>query len=77
MIVIMLATACLIFSLSGCSGRSEDDLDGYEPPEIGNLEHTNLKFLFPGSKPANWQNVKTEIEKRMSDTLNASLDLSG
>lgn len=74
MIVIMLATACLIFSLSGCSGRSEDDLDGYEPPEIGNLEHTNLKFLFPGSKPANWQNVKTEIEKRMSDTLNASLD---
>lgn len=48
----ILAAACLILPLAGCSGgdSNEDDLlpDDYEPPLIDNLERTDLKFLSPG-----------------------------
>ena len=78
MIAIMLAAACLILSLSGCGSsiRGDEDsyLDGDEPPVKENMEHTTLRFLFPGSEPRNWKKVEAEIEKRISDTLNASLD---
>jgi putative aldouronate transport system substrate-binding protein len=66
----------MLFSAAGCSSRySEEDsyfMEQYEAPE--NLEHVSVKFLFPGTEPKNWQNVKTEIEKRSQNKLNISLD---
>ena len=79
MIAIMLATVCLILPLSGCgSSRGDEDsyLDGDEPPVKENLEHTTLRFLFPGSEPTDWKKVKAEIEKRIGNLLNVSLDFN-
>lgn len=78
-VAMLLAAASMVFTLAGCSaGNGDEDADmfpdGYEPPEIEKLEHTDLKFLFPGSEPASWKNVKAEIEERISGTLNASLE---
>jgi len=78
MIAILLFSAFMLFSLPGCTERNRIDNGLYpggdEPPEIGRLEHAALRFLFPGSEPRNWKKVKAEIEKRISGTLNASLD---
>jgi putative aldouronate transport system substrate-binding protein len=75
-IAAMLVTVCLIFTLAGCGGETDNEedlfLDGYEPPT--EMEHTSLKFLFPGAEPRNWKKVKAELEERTSGILNASLD---
>lgn len=47
-------------------------MEQYEAPE--DLEHVSVKFLFPGSEPKNWPNVKAEIENRCRNKLNISLD---
>ncbi len=69
----LITVAGMLFSMTGCS---EDDtppfMEEYEAPKA--LEHTTIKFLFPGGEPKNWDKVKAEIEKRSADTVNVSLD---
>ncbi len=77
LIASILAAAFFVFILTGCSGTTgeEDDLsflEEYEPAE--KLEHAVVKFLFPGSEPKNWKNVKAELDKRTSNAINVSLD---
>ncbi len=63
---------------SGSGGEKEKEEDEsfmqkYEAP-AEKLEHTSLKFYFPGTEPKSWPDVKAELEKRSADTVNASLD---
>lgn len=77
-------TASMILPLlllpAGCASnsggdKSEDEafMQKYEAP-AKKLEHTSLKFCFPGAEPKGWPDVKAELEKRSADTVNASLD---
>jgi putative aldouronate transport system substrate-binding protein len=76
MLITVITAVSMLFSLNGCSSSSGDDepsfLEESEAPEA--LERTSIKFLFPGTEPKNWPNVKAEIEKRSQDKLNVSLD---
>ncbi|HEX2944454.1 MAG TPA: hypothetical protein VHT96_00685 [Clostridia bacterium] len=70
----------LVLIPAGCasgsnSGKGEDEafMQKYEAT-VEKLEHTSLKFCFPGTEPKGWPDVKAELEKRTTDTVNASLD---
>lgn len=74
-LIAVITAVSMLFLATGCSGRPKEDdsfMDKYETPE--ELEHVTLRFLFPGTDPKNWKNVRTEIEKRCKDKLNVSLD---
>lgn len=75
-LITLLLAVSMLFLMAGCAGQPKDDessfMDKYEASE--NLENVSLKFLFPGTEPKNWKNVKAEIEKRSADKLNVSLD---
>lgn len=72
----------LLFSLlllpAGCSSTQDGDKDEalmqkYEVP-AKKLDHTSLKFYFPGTEPKGWPDVKAELEKQSADMVNVSLD---
>jgi putative aldouronate transport system substrate-binding protein len=77
---LLLASAALILAgaLSGCSTEKA------APPETGKpapatsdapLSPVTLKIMFPGDPPGNWNEVKTEIENRLSGSLNVKLNV--
>lgn len=76
LVIVVISALGLVFSTAGCAEKANYDvpsfMEEYEAPET--LEHTSIKFLFPGDKPKNWNNVKEELEKRSAKTVNASLD---
>lgn len=78
-ILTVLTVLPLLLFPAGCAssteGAEESDsfMQKYEAP-VEKLEHTSLKFYFPGTEPKSWPDVKAELEKRSSETVNASLD---
>jgi len=79
MLTITMILPILLFPAGGASGQDDDKgvdesfMQKYEAP-AEKLEHTSLKFYFPGTEPKSWPDVKAELEKRSADTVNASLD---
>jgi putative aldouronate transport system substrate-binding protein len=82
----LLIVFCLLLMPAGCGGsknNADDDysfMEQYEEDQTGDApapapaERTSIRFLFPGYKPKNWDNVKAEIEKRTRKILNVELD---
>lgn len=69
----LIVIAGMLFSMTGCS--KDDDpsfMEEYEPLDV--QKRVTIKFLFPGTKPREWDKVRSEIEKRSADAVNASLD---
>ncbi|AFC32594.1 family 1 extracellular solute-binding protein [Paenibacillus mucilaginosus 3016] len=48
---------------------------GGEEGASGKLNAVTLKIMFPGDPPANWSEVKGELEKRLADSLNVKLNV--
>ena len=75
--IIFLIILSIVIIPAGCSsdadGIEEDFLEKYETPEE-NTERVPIMFYFPGQQPVAWDEVRTEIEKELADTVNVSLD---
>ena len=74
----MLASIILAAALSGCSqGGTTPSSERGEPSATGDgiVKPVTLKIMFPGDPPANWDEVKAEMENRLGQTLNVKLDV--
>jgi putative aldouronate transport system substrate-binding protein len=74
----LLASFILVAALSACStGGTTPASENGEPSVSGDgiLKQVTLKIMFPGDPPANWDEVKTEMENRLAGTLNVKLDV--
>ena len=74
----LLASIILAAALSTCStGGTTPASENGEPSASGDgiLKPVTLKIMFPGDPPANWDEVKTEMENRLAGTLNVKLDV--
>ncbi|MBB6731303.1 DUF3502 domain-containing protein [Cohnella zeiphila] len=69
---VVLAAALAACGSNGKSPPSEDSKSSASKDT--QLKPVTLKILFPGDPPANWDEVKAEMEKRMAGTLNVKLN---
>lgn len=81
-IAVMLVLAA---ALAGCGSNNGSNEASNEASPSGTsgpaasgdapLDPVTLKIMFPGDPPANWNEVKAEMENRMAGSLNVKLDV--
>ncbi|SFJ36005.1 putative aldouronate transport system substrate-binding protein [Paenibacillus sp. UNC496MF] len=82
----VLASCVLATALTACSNNGNGNGNGgtTPPAESGQTPDSGegtaakavtLKIMFPGDPPANWDEVKTEMENRMAGSLNVKLNV--
>ncbi|MBM7569034.1 DUF3502 domain-containing protein [Paenibacillus sacheonensis] len=76
----LLASFALAVVLSACSSGgsappAENGKSNLPASEDATLKPVTLKIMFPGDPPANWDEVKTEMQNRMADSLNVTLNV--
>ncbi|RTE09453.1 extracellular solute-binding protein [Paenibacillus whitsoniae] len=75
---LLLAAASMILAgvLSACStDKAAPSETGKPAAADAQLSPVTLKIMFPGDPPGNWNEVKTEIENRLSGSLNVKLNV--
>jgi len=70
--VILSAIASLL--LTGLSAACGSEGASLDEPGRSSPDTVTLKILFPGEPPADWSEVKEEMERRMSGSLNVKLN---
>ena len=76
--LLMVVSLILTGILAGCSSNGPVPSETGESPqasEDGILNPATLKIMFPGDPPANWDEVKAEMENRLAGTLNVKLNV--
>ncbi|MBP1972939.1 extracellular solute-binding protein [Cohnella thailandensis] len=74
----MVVTLMLAGMLAACSSNGNGPSASGESPQAdgnGKPNPVTLKILFPGDPPANWDEVKKEMENRLADSLNVKLNV--
>ncbi|MDQ0877603.1 putative aldouronate transport system substrate-binding protein [Paenibacillus sp. V4I3] len=75
----MLLAVSLILAgtLAGCGSKQEEPSETGKPAATmaAKLNPVTLKIMFPGDPPANWSEVKGEMENRLADPLNVKLNV--
>jgi putative aldouronate transport system substrate-binding protein len=76
-ILLMSLSLILAGTLAGCSPNAPapSDSNTSSGSADAKLNPVTLKIMFPGDPPANWNEVKTEMENRLSGTLNVKLNV--
>lgn len=76
---IMLLTVLFLLTgiLAGCGSNEAASSETGQPSESteAQLNPVTLKIMFPGDPPANWDEVKAEMENRLAGTLNVKLNV--
>lgn len=84
--VCMLAALLILSVFAGCGTKAPESTspattaDAGKPsetkePEVKKLDPVTLKIMIPGDRPADMDKVLAEAEKRMADSVNATLDV--
>jgi putative aldouronate transport system substrate-binding protein len=76
----LLASFMLAVVLSACNAGETTMPSGNGDPSVSGdggatLKPATLKIMFPGDPPANWDEVKTEMENRLAGSLNVKLNV--
>lgn len=75
----MLLAVSLILAgtLAGCNSKQAESPETGSPAAsvAAKLSPVTLKIMFPGDPPANWNEVKGEIESRLANSLNVKLNV--
>ncbi len=84
-LMLMVASLMLAGTLAGCGSNeaAPSETSTQSPSETSkpaastdtNLDPVTLKIMFPGDPPANWSEVKGEMETRLADSLNVKLNV--
>jgi putative aldouronate transport system substrate-binding protein len=76
-IMLMAAAMLLAGTLAGCSPKEASPSESGKPAATANakLDPVTLKVMFPGDPPANWNEVKGEMESRLAASLNVKLNV--
>jgi putative aldouronate transport system substrate-binding protein len=76
-IPLMAASLILAGTLAGCSSKeaAPSKADNPTASTAAKLNPVTLKIMFPGDPPANWSEVKAEMENRLSGSLNVKLNV--
>lgn len=80
---LLIAVSLLWTIVAGCSSNQETPANsGNAKPTASNsqdetapLDPVTLKIMFPGDPPGNWDEVKSEMEARLKDSLNVKLNV--
>ncbi|MCZ8518227.1 MULTISPECIES: ABC transporter substrate-binding protein [Paenibacillus] len=62
-------------SLAGCNSKGTEPSEPGKPEASAKANGVTLKIMFPGDPPANWSEVKGELEKRLADSLHVKLNV--
>ncbi|MGO4372551.1 hypothetical protein AB4Z21_17675 [Paenibacillus sp. MCAF20] len=76
--LLMVVSLILTVILAGCRSNGPAPSETGESPQVseeGQLNPVTLKIMFPGDPPADWDEVKAEMENRLAGTLNVKLNV--
>ncbi|MFC5651072.1 ABC transporter substrate-binding protein [Paenibacillus solisilvae] len=76
-ILLMVASLLLAGTLAGCGSNEAPPSETGKPAAStdAKLDPVTLKIMFPGDPPANWSEVKGEMENRLAGSLNVKLNI--
>ncbi|MDF2652557.1 MAG: transporter substrate-binding protein, partial [Paenibacillus sp.] len=75
--LLLAVSLILAGTLAGCSSKQAGQSETGKPAAsaAAKLNPVTLKIMFPGDPPANWSEVKAEMENRLAGTLNVKLNV--
>ena len=75
--LLLAVSLILAGTLAGCSSKQAEPSETGKPAAstAAKLNPVTLKIMFPGDPPANWSEVKGEMENRLAGSLNVKLNV--